>query len=357
MLAQGFLAKNRRPVQPPTSEPAAAEAPPTADAVAVIGARALVPHGPEGVHDAVDAAATIVSLNSGSAIALHGGAGPHAVDDDDVALVFSEWPDNTSVATIDVSLNHVSDRGAAAIADALRRSHQDSALRELDLSANIIGDDGAIRIVGALPPTVTRLDLSANRITDQTIRALVDARPAGVVSLHLRDNPRLTDASLVSLASWLGGDAGGSCPLRNLHVSGNKFTDAALPALAKALGTNRALVDLQLANCQFHDPAVLVAAVAASPTLQQCLLAYDGRRVDAPAMDAALRRNRRAAQRLAAERSGGGCVRDDGAAVAVLQAQAQDEAERHAAEVARMQARVDALEAELRQRDARAQAA
>lgn len=350
-LAHAFVAKNTSsPAQPAATEPPAPAATPSpttnaaqpdasspddkkqpaAKALPSSPAKAVVVHhAPDGVLDPVEGAIAVVRLSTSNAISLPGGKA-RCVDDEDVAAIFADWAENTSVTSVDLGLNRVTDIGATAIAAALRDVHQ-TVLADLDLSANAIGDPGATALFHALPPTLTRLDLSGNKLTDAAVAALVAARPAGLASLHLRDTPGLTDQALLAVAGWLKDPA---CPLSNLHLSGNRFTDAALPALAEALVVNTRLVDLGLGNTNFFDFAPLVKAVEANRSLLSLVVAHNGKRVELPEVAAVLRRNKA----LARERN------DD---PAVLRSELAKARAVHQQEAARLKDQVRQLELQL----------
>ena len=150
------------------------------------------------------------------------------------------------LSTVNLGENHIDDRGAASLADALRDSRS---LTELQLRDNGITDVGAIALANALDPRwapLSALDLSANAgITAHSAphfaHALSASPPPPLAALAL-GGCALGDAGARVLA-----DALPSAPLlRALALYGNGIGDAGAAALAGALRRGSRLEALSL---------------------------------------------------------------------------------------------------------------
>jgi hypothetical protein len=196
------------------------------------------------------------------------------------------------IAFLNLCENHVDDRGAVALAGALRHSR---ALTELNLRDNGLTDAGAIALAEALPGScLTSLDLSGNvgigvdacvalahaltapgaaaprlralslggcSVGDGGARVLGDALPhctAPLQSLALF-SAGVSDAGAVALASGLARNG----TLTSLSLFGNAVSDAGAVALATSLRTNRSLAFLDL----FDADVALSGACALADTL------------------------------------------------------------------------------------------
>ena len=93
-------------------------------------------------------------------------------------------------------------RGATRLALAMRK--EACVLTSLDLSDNIVGDEGAQALAAALctAARLTRLDLACNLVGDAGATALAAALGT-LTSLDLRNNPRVTAAGKAALAAAL----------------------------------------------------------------------------------------------------------------------------------------------------------
>lgn len=247
------------------------------------------------LNDPIESAMLALQGNAVSRIDLTGGKAFVVEDEDVIQLLLSDvWKRNTSVTELSLSINHVTDDGAKAIAAAL--AGHGGALSSLEVDRNRIGDEGAISLIRALPATIRRLDLSGNDITDATVKAFVEYMESGeckcrdLHTLVLRDCPRLTDAALETLCWWL---AEQQPALVSLTVSGNDFTDAAIPPLKIALQSNITLQDLNISNTKMTDFSPLAEAFDKNETLIALTMGSNGKRVTIPKIDAALRLNKR----------------------------------------------------------------
>jgi hypothetical protein len=249
--------------------------------------------------DPVEAASHGILANTISTVDLPGGKTFH-LNDDDIAFVMHNWQFNTSVTSVDLSLNGVGDAGAKFIAKAFM-SNPTSALTRLVLDGNKITDDGAVALVHALPPTLTHLDISGNRISDETVGHIANAmkeRRLMLKSLELRDNPLITNTSWTYLAEAL---KDSNCCLQGLHISGNAFNDGVLYLIGDIIRTNNSLTGLSLGNSGITDFSELIPSIEQNKSLVNITMGSDGRKVVYPEVDAVLRSNRRRATSDAAE--------------------------------------------------------
>lgn len=132
----------------------------------------------------------------------------------------------------------IADTGARALRDvALRDKRRLHLLVKLDLTRNLLTDDGALALCDALEGGamrhLVRLNLSQNRITSRGAAAL--ARILGLGALpHLCDlrleRNRVDDAGLEALAAAIASETF-RAPLRELHIGGNQNSYAGRRAL------------------------------------------------------------------------------------------------------------------------------
>jgi hypothetical protein len=96
------------------------------------------------------------------------------LDDDDLRAIAVELRVNTTLTSLDLGNDLISDAGAASLAEALKVN---TALKELNISANSILDVGGASLAKALTvnTTLTKLDLGSNSIGDAGAASLADA--------------------------------------------------------------------------------------------------------------------------------------------------------------------------------------
>ncbi len=129
--------------------------------------------------------------------------------------------------------NRIGPVGAAEIARVIPHLH----IPDLDLSANFLGDDGALTLFTAARGRLLSLDLANNQITAAGIDRLVDAAPPLVSRIGLAWN-RFGDSGVRALARSPNGKW-----LLALDLSGTDLGDAGAVALAESpyLGELRVL--------------------------------------------------------------------------------------------------------------------
>ncbi|XP_073789914.1 dynein regulatory complex subunit 5 isoform X2 [Danio rerio] len=161
------------------------------------------------------------------------------VDDEKCCVIVNHLLDHPSLQELDFSHNHISDRGARAIAKLLNRSQ----LKTLIVCNNQIRGAGAQALAHALAKnnTLTSLNLRLNRIADEGGQALAQAL--------------IKNKTLV-----------------NLHLGGNNMTEPAAVALSQALVENCALKSLNLCNNRLGADGgkVLEEGMTHNCTLVEC---------------------------------------------------------------------------------------
>ena len=171
------------------------------------------------------------------------------VGDDGAEALATALARNSVLARLNLSDNDISDRGAGALARAL--AHAASALKELYLNNNEIGDHGASAFAELLEANLpgkvglTILELGANNVA---------ARGAQRLAAALGANRTLTSLSL---------------------ANGNDVGDAGARAFVASLNANRSLTCLDLADSEIEADGVaaLVAALDAHRSLTHLILA------------------------------------------------------------------------------------
>lgn len=277
------------------------------------------------------------------------GTKARTLTDDDVALLAPCLRTCTTLRSLNLSLNHVTDHGALLLAGALAASASSgSALQELNLSSNRLSDTGAVALLQALPPGVVALDLSGNCLTSATLDTLVEgcrAHRLSLRSVHLRDamlEDRCWGASPAlpsSFTSFLLDNA--ACTLQTLHISGNKFTEKSVPHIVRIVATNDTLTTFNVCNSAgIRDYFPIASAIHSNDRLLLFPLAVDGRRFESTVVDAKLKENHKKYQLAAAERMVDALRWEHTLEVRKLQRQ-------HEADVAALRSTIATLEAEV----------
>ncbi|KAG8462311.1 hypothetical protein KFE25_012131 [Diacronema lutheri] len=124
------------------------------------------------------------------------------IGDDGAAGLAHGLAHNATLTRLDLKLNQVQDRGAAALAASL---HSETALTALDLFYNGVGDNGAVALADCLRSntTLATLDLFYNDVGDVGAAALSAslATNRALRRLDVRENERVTDVEVRRLAA------------------------------------------------------------------------------------------------------------------------------------------------------------
>jgi hypothetical protein len=102
-----------------------------------------------------------------------------------------------------------------------------TAVEDLDLSVNPLGDDGAAAVARGFP-NLTRLDFGNTALTDDGLRRLLPALPSGLRVFSLAWNP-LGDAAAFALAGWPG-----LARLESLDLTGTRVGPRGAKALVES---------------------------------------------------------------------------------------------------------------------------
>ena len=91
---------------------------------------------------------------------------------DDMVEIADHVEGHSSVERLFLSGNRLGSEGGRVVAEMLRRGAKN--LSRVDLRHNVLGDEGCIPVLDALPhhPTLSRIDLSANSITSASSQAV-----------------------------------------------------------------------------------------------------------------------------------------------------------------------------------------
>lgn len=131
---------------------------------------------------------------------------------------------SSNITELNVSRNGITGQGVAAVAEAI--AAPGCRLRVVDLSLNVVGDEGAVLLAQALArnESVTELDLWANWIGDAGAMALASMLPR-------------------------------SMTLARLHLSRNAIGEKGARALAQALETNVSVIEMDSRTCISSMPS------------------------------------------------------------------------------------------------------
>ncbi|CAJ1368041.1 unnamed protein product [Effrenium voratum] len=189
---------------------------------------------------------------------------------------------NTSTQTLRLNDNDIGDAGVGLLAEALRENR---CLATLSLNRNRIGALGAAQLSQTLASSaLTQLDLSQNGLGDEGVVHLAEglSNPRGLLVLELQVN-RVGDAGAQALAAVLP-----QTRLRQLHLRDNQISGPGAMALAEALPRSK----LELLDLCFNrlgaGAAALVSAAEASERLTAMQLTEPSAR-----LQKALGRNKR----------------------------------------------------------------
>jgi hypothetical protein len=155
-----------------------------------------------------------------------------------------------SLTTLDIGNNGGGDRVAAAAAKAMRRC---PALERLGVASCEITAEGACRLAPAIRDhaSVKEVQLDGNRIGDRgaaAVAAAVRATSAPFERLRVRDNVNMTSAAAKAFASAMAG----SSTLRELDASKAPFGAEGAKALCAGLAATASLEILELSGCRLR---------------------------------------------------------------------------------------------------------
>ena len=174
-----------------------------------------------------------------------------------------------TLTTLDIGNNGGGDRTAAAAAKAMRRC---PALQRLGVASCDVTAEGACRLAPAIRDHahVREVQLDANRIGDRgaaAIAAAVRATSAPFERLRVRDNVNMTAAAAKAFASAMAG----SGTLRELDASKAAFGAEGAKALCAGLAATASLEILELSGCRLRAEGAkwLGDAVAKCATLRR----------------------------------------------------------------------------------------
>ncbi|KAL7750991.1 Vacuolar protein-sorting-associated protein 36 [Sorochytrium milnesiophthora] len=229
------------------------------------------------------------------------------MNDDDIDIVLTAQEENDFIHLLDVSFNEIGDRGAASIAQWLRKTtiaeelrlsgnsigaagaqaisealHSNKSLKVLDLSGNEIGDEGGLHIAAMLQinTTLKNLVISRTGLSVQSLIALctVMRKNSTILTLDISDNLTHVDVQTATthedvtrhITRMLTDNTG----LQTLRLGKLGFRDWTLQEylsgavhtcrLTKATGRNRIMRDgaIALANALWYHPALEVLSLA-----------------------------------------------------------------------------------------------
>ena len=155
-----------------------------------------------------------------------------------------------SLTTLDIGNNGGAARAAAAAAKAMRRC---PALERLGVASCDITAEGACRLSPAIRDhaSVKEVQLDGNRIGDRgaaAVAAAVRATSAPFERLRVRDNVNMTSAAAKAFASAMAG----SSTLRELDASKAPFGAEGAKALCAGLAATASLEILELSGCRLR---------------------------------------------------------------------------------------------------------
>ena len=144
---------------------------------------------------------------------------------------------NTTLHTLDMSTNKISDDGVIAISDYLKRN---SSLEKLNLSKNRITNKGAKMIAEALQlnTTLKQLDLSINKIFDDGATAISNVLKSNITLQELNiSHNNITNKGITKITEVIQINS----TLQNINISKNHITTEGLLYFMEAVKNNYTL--------------------------------------------------------------------------------------------------------------------
>uniref|UniRef100_A0A7S1Q1H6 Uncharacterized protein n=1 Tax=Neobodo designis TaxID=312471 RepID=A0A7S1Q1H6_NEODS len=211
-------------------------------------------------------------------------------DDDDAQRLADAWTnaeqDPTHVTSLDLSLNKISDDGAALLIDAI--AARPCRLANIDLDGNCLTDatlrNLAEKLLNGDKSSLRRFDLSSNRITDDGAALLLAAIPRNpaIETVDVSDQrPPISDAMLDRLR-WLSSlnthpveiKTKGLLILQNdpsltsIRIAGydgqRRLTETSVAVLCEMLSVNHVVNSLTIAN---HPPSEKIDVASTLPSI------------------------------------------------------------------------------------------
>ena len=190
-----------------------------------------------------------------------------------VALLSQVLAVNSSLTSLNLSVNGIGNSGATSLSQALAVN---SCLTYLNLSENSIGDSGATSLSQALAvnSSLTNLDLTTNLICDSGAASLSQALAvnSSLTYLNLTQN-FIRDSGAASLSQALATNSS----LTVLDLSHNHIDDSGAASLSQALATNSFLTSLDLCDNSISDSgaASFSQALATNSSLTSLDLSFN----------------------------------------------------------------------------------
>jgi hypothetical protein len=173
----------------------------------------------------------------------------NSLDDIGITVIAESLENNSSLRELDLSDNLICEDGVSALCNVLR--HPNSVLKILDIRNNSIRDIGVMALSTVLRhpnSKLERLDISDNVIGDIGINALTDAliNNSMLKELTIEENPDVTPAGWMNFAAVLRNP---TSALEFIEASHNSINDEVVHTFADALSENKTLEELYLGIC------------------------------------------------------------------------------------------------------------
>jgi Ran GTPase-activating protein (RanGAP) involved in mRNA processing and transport len=173
----------------------------------------------------------------------------NSLDDIGITVIAESLENNSSLRELDLSDNLICEDGVSALCNVLR--HPNSVLKILDIRNNSIRDIGVMALSTVLRhpnSKLERLDISDNVIGDIGINALTDAliNNSMLKELTIEENPDVTPAGWMNFAAVLRNP---TSALEFIEASHDSINDEVVHTFADALSENKTLEELYLGIC------------------------------------------------------------------------------------------------------------
>ena len=173
---------------------------------------------------------------------------------------------NTTLQTLDMSNNEISDDGVIAISDYLKRN---SSLEKLNLSTNNITSEGAKAVAEAIQvnTTLEKLDLSFNKLSDDGASFISDGLKTNKSLQEIKmSTNEITNKGAKTIAEALQLNT----TLKQLDLSINKIFDDGATAISNVLKTNITLQELNISHNNITNKGItkIIEVIQINSTLQ-----------------------------------------------------------------------------------------
>ena len=204
----------------------------------------------EGCFNRINAVVSAAAEDKADTIRLGGSYGGSEIGDAALAVVLCGMHNNTSVTSLDLSMDGITDQGLEALAAHLRDNTCNNLL-DISLDGNLFTSAGVASLSAALihsaASVLMRLDLSSSSIGDEGASSIANvlASPSSppLAALYLRECG-IGNVGCKMLCAALKNNS----VLHTLHLSGNSIADQSVADICETAVVSLSLLELNFAS-------------------------------------------------------------------------------------------------------------